>query len=557
MASEDTQGGNVLQFQNILLITKNGSQKGVYKMNKNGLGWKAKATTKSIAVKGADVVRASWIKLAKVNQLKLLVKGGTTYQLNGFAPNDFNTLSNWMRDHFDVTLSEQPYPLKAWNWGDFEFDDRNLIFKVNDQDAFTLPMSDVAQCFVQNKSEVSLEFHQDDSLAQEADTLVEMRFYIPEAAAPKDVDKNETAVSYYHKKFLAMAEIDAGSGGGLLQFKGLQCLVPRGKYDIDIFPKHLKLHGRTHDYKISLTSIYQLHELPRPGYKNVFYVLSLDAPISQGRTSYPHLVFQFGTEEDKIEMDVNLKDFESKLPKDHKFTQKMKGRPMKIFKTVLTTLTGKTFVTTTPKNGPEFKSTTDAPAIKCSFKLDTNGFLYLLEKAFLYLPKPTTILAYSDVTFVEFGRMSSGTSTSTRTFDFIVHTKNGSDYAFTGIARPESNNLYHFMESKGITAKITTVNEGEGNGKEEDEGEEREKGEGRRGGRSKGGEGVLSALGGGGMDEDSEDDEDFMAKDEEDEDDEMDMEPLDKKEVDKDAIITGKRRAAGKADGESEKKKKK
>ena len=240
-------------------------------MNKNGLGWKAKSTTKNIVVKGGDLLKAYWIKIAKVNQLKLFVKGTTgvvTHQLNGFSNDDFNTIGNWMRHHFSVTLTEHPLCIKGWNWGDFEFDDRNLIFKVDDQESFIIPMSDVAQCFVQNKSEVSLEFHQDDVVTQEADCLVEMRFFVPEGAVNKsDLEKNETPAAHYHKKFLAMAEIDAGSGGGLLVFKALTCLAPRGKYDVDIFPNHLKLHGRTHDYKISLSSIYQLHELPRAGGK--------------------------------------------------------------------------------------------------------------------------------------------------------------------------------------------------------------------------------------------------------------------------------------------------
>lgn len=54
-----------------------------------------------------------------------------------------------------------------------------MVFQVGDGPAFEIPLTDVAQC-VQQKSEVSLEFHQDDTSASvDSDSLVELRLYFP------------------------------------------------------------------------------------------------------------------------------------------------------------------------------------------------------------------------------------------------------------------------------------------------------------------------------------------------------------------------------------------
>lgn len=96
-------------------------------------------------------------------------------------------------------------------------------------------------------------------------------------------------------------------------------------------------------------------------------------------------------------------------------------------------------------------------AIKCALKA-SDGFLFPLERAFFFIPKPPTLLLYEDVAFVvrafsiksldisaflnhifqEFSRVSDASgsaSTSTRNFDLIVNLKSGTSHQFTNIQR--------------------------------------------------------------------------------------------------------------------------
>ena len=70
-------------------------------------------------------------------------------------------------------------------------------------------------------------------------------------------------------------------------------------------PTFMKLHGRTYDYKISYSSISRLFQLPKPDQRHIFFVVSIDPPVKQGQTRYPHLVMQFSTDE-KLEIKLNL-----------------------------------------------------------------------------------------------------------------------------------------------------------------------------------------------------------------------------------------------------------
>ncbi len=115
----------------------------------------------------------------------------------------------------------------------------------------------------------------------------------------------------------------------------------RGRYDIEMFASFMKLHGKTFDYKIEYNTISRLFQLPKPDQRHVFFIVSiriistlyftlsiiyrtpvlillqfhfsiiwnhqvsLDPPIKQGQTRYPHLVFQF-PKEDTSEVTLNL-----------------------------------------------------------------------------------------------------------------------------------------------------------------------------------------------------------------------------------------------------------
>lgn len=68
-----------------------------------------------------------------------------------------------------------------------------------------------------------------------------------------------------------------------------------------------------------------------------------------------------------------------------------------------------------------------------------DGFLYPMDRCFIFIHKPPTYIRYADVTMIEFARVSGEKKNDlqggSRTFDLVVSTKSGTDYQFTGLQR--------------------------------------------------------------------------------------------------------------------------
>lgn len=90
--------------------------------------------------------------------------------------------------------------------------------------------------------------------------------------------------------------------------------------------------------------------------------------------------------------------------------------------------------------------------IKCSIKA-SEGFLYCLEKAFMFVPKPATYISFEQTASITFSRVGGATSAS-RTFDITVHMKGGAgESQFSNINREEQKPLEDFFRLKGLRVK--------------------------------------------------------------------------------------------------------
>lgn len=90
---------------------------GIMKINATGLGWKSRAG-KSVAIMGSDLIRAEWIPImGKQFQLKLTVKGGSSFKFNGFQTANYNELKAFLDTNFRVELNKLEYNTTGRNWG--------------------------------------------------------------------------------------------------------------------------------------------------------------------------------------------------------------------------------------------------------------------------------------------------------------------------------------------------------------------------------------------------------------------------------------------------------
>ena len=83
----------------------------------------------------------------------------------------------------------------------------------------------------------------------------------------------------------------------------LACLIPRGRFQFDMAASHLRMHGKSQDYRIAYSAIQKVFLLPKADDVHVLLVVALDPPIRQGQTRYPFLLLQFDKDE-MIEVDL-------------------------------------------------------------------------------------------------------------------------------------------------------------------------------------------------------------------------------------------------------------
>ncbi|PRD22129.1 UNVERIFIED_CONTAM: ssrp1 [Trichonephila clavipes] len=308
-----------------------------------------------------------------------------------------------------------------------------LSFDVDKSTAFEVPLTNVSHC-TSAKNEVTLEFHQNDDVPV---SLMELRFHIP-----TDPNSSIDPVQAFVDNVLSKASIIQATGDAIVTFKELQCLTPRGRYDIKVFPTFIQLHGKTFDYKIPLTTILRLFLLPHKDNRQMFFVLSLDPPIKQGQTRYQFLILLFSKEEE-ITVDLSLSEEDIKEKYEDRLQKEMSGPTFEVISRVMKAIVQRKI--TVPGS---FKGHSGTQAITCSYRAG-NGLLYPLERGLIYVHKPPVHIRFDEIACVNFAR-SGG---STRSFDFEIEIKTGMVHTFSSIEKEEYGRLFDFVNSKKLRIK--------------------------------------------------------------------------------------------------------
>jgi structure-specific recognition protein 1 len=214
-----------------------------------------------------------------------------------------------------------------------------------------------------------------------------------------------------------------------------------------MYDSSFRLRGKTYDYKIPYTHIKKFMVLPKPDELHFLITIGLDPPLRQGQTRYPFLVMQFKKDEE-VTIDLNMTEELLKEKYDGRLQAHYESPLHQVVTQVFRGLTGKKV------NAParDFLSHHGQYGIKCSIKA-AEGFLYCLEKAFMFVPKPATYIAYESVSSITFSRVGGAISAS-RTFDITVHLKQGAgESQFSNINREEQKSLEEFFRIKNLRVK--------------------------------------------------------------------------------------------------------
>uniref|UniRef100_A0A8C4WUS9 FACT complex subunit SSRP1 n=1 Tax=Eptatretus burgeri TaxID=7764 RepID=A0A8C4WUS9_EPTBU len=406
---------------------------GRLKLSSQGVLFKSARTGRVENVPGADLAAGSWRRVARGHGLLLRTRSGVVHKFDGFREGEFEKLANFFKNTYGMELVERENCVKGWNWGTVNFTGQLMTFSIGDQSAFEVPLGNVSQCTT-GKNEVMLEFHQNDDAAV---SLLEVRFFVPPGQ-----DSSNDPVEAMSRAVLSQADVIQATGDALCVFPELQCLTPRGRYDIRLYPSFLHLHGKTFDYKIPYTTVLRLFLLPHKDHRQMFFVVSLDPPIKQGQTRYHFLILLFAKDEvDTISL--SMPEDEVKERFEGRLSQEMSGPIYELVSRVMKALVNRKI--TVPGS---FTGHSSASCITCSYRAGS-GLLYPLERGFVYVHKPPVHVRFDEIAFVNFAR---GTTT-TRSFDFEIETKQGNVFTFSSIEREEYGHLFDFVNNKKLNIK--------------------------------------------------------------------------------------------------------
>lgn len=147
--------------------------------------------------------------------------------------------------------------------------------------------------------------------------------------------------------------------------------------------------------------------------------------------------------EEETSIDLPFTDKELKEKYDDKLTKELSGPVYEVLGKIMKVIINRKLT------GPgTFLGHSGTPAVGCSFKAAA-GYLYPLERGFIYVHKPPMHIRFEEISCVNFARGGG----STKSFDFEVELKSGTNHTFSSIEKEEYAKLYDFIVSKKITVK--------------------------------------------------------------------------------------------------------
>ncbi|KAL7789815.1 SSrecog domain-containing protein [Trichoderma ceciliae] len=452
-------------------------ESGKCRFAETGFGWKPAGGGDTFTLDHSNIGSAQWSRAARGYEIRILQRNSGIIQLDGFQQEDYERLSKVFKNWYSTVLENKEHALRGWNWGKAEFSKAELVFNVQNRPAFEMPYSEIGNTNLAGRNEVAVELalplNANDTgtngqlggargkgkkAGAGKDQLVEMRFYIPGVTTRKETegedagsdageDEEKNAATLFYETLIEKAEIGETAGDTIATFLDVLHLTPRGRFDIDMYEASFRLRGKTYDYKIQYEAVKKFMVLPKPDEMHCLLVIGLDPPLRQGQTRYPFVVMQFKKDEE-VTIDLNIEEAELQSKYKDKlephYEEPLHHVVAKIFRGL-----GNKKISSPAK---DFLTHRNQYGIKCSIKA-SEGFLYCLEKAFMFVPKPATYIAYEQTQSVTFSRVG-GAVSALSTFDISVVMKNGAGSSqFSNINREDLKALESFFKLKGLRVK--------------------------------------------------------------------------------------------------------
>ncbi|KAG2381517.1 hypothetical protein C9374_006506 [Naegleria lovaniensis] len=427
------------------------------------IGNEAIISSGSSVVKKNEIEKFEWLYTTKGFCLRIWKDNEDMVEYIGFKEADYDALESQITQlqlENDKPFNKVDACVTGVNWGKPAIKGNNMTMYFDNKEIFSISLADdVKNCQnIPKNSELVLEFRDDDPADKNSIQLTEIRLVCPEdtdedgaaedGTKEKSTEKKQNPYSAetLHEEIAKRTAFSNDTANAIASFSQTPVVIPRGKYNVDLYKNNLRLYGRTYAHKIFYKQISTLFLLPKPDEKHMYLVLSLDVPVRQGQKSHFHIVFQFDKEAkikpaDPLQLNYDPNDY----PKDA-LSPTMSGKTYEVFAKVLRALTGKKLI------GPgKYNSFHGKKGIKCSLKAN-EGFLFFLEKSVFFLHKPVIYLRHDEIKSIKFQRADT-TGSGSRFFDLVFVLKNGKNHTFSNIDKNEYDALAEFLPSKGLNVE--------------------------------------------------------------------------------------------------------
>lgn len=451
-------------FDRIYLNQSRGS--GRMRIAESGLGWRrAQLDTNAgdntpFLLPANELITAAWLRGLRGYELRVQTKNQGVIMLDGFDVEDYTKLKQELQRNFSLQVEHKEHSMRGWNWGKTDFAKHELVFEVANKPDFEVPYKLISNLNLTGKNEVAVELAAGEGDFA-GDELVEMRFYIPgteevektvtmkteDGAEEQKTEQEEvSAAQQFYDQIRDKADIGQVAGDAIVTFLDTLFVTPRGRYDIDMYASSLRLRGKTYDYKIQYKQIERIFSLPKPDDTHHLMVLQIDPPLRQGQTRYPFLVMQFDTDEE-LTLDLNVDDEE--------YEAKYKDRLQKQYDAPAHVVVLHCFKGLTERRvivPGLFMLKYAQPGVLCLLKA-LEGYLYPLDRCFLFVTKPTVYIPFLEVLLVTMSRTGGGVS-ALRTFDLEIALRGSNvTHTFGSIDKDEQEGLERYCTEKGLRVK--------------------------------------------------------------------------------------------------------
>eukprot|EP00636_Phaeomonas_parva_P006006 CAMPEP_0118863380 /NCGR_PEP_ID=MMETSP1163-20130328/8271_1 /TAXON_ID=124430 /ORGANISM="Phaeomonas parva, Strain CCMP2877" /LENGTH=781 /DNA_ID=CAMNT_0006797381 /DNA_START=105 /DNA_END=2450 /DNA_ORIENTATION=+ len=415
--------------------------------------WVSRDQSEMIKKPMKDVVGAQWTLYGRRGLLRLLWSDDTVDRLEGFSADDRTELEAILQkaegDDGAVDIENVKPNVEGTNFGDVAFEGKRLLFERDRALVFEKDLGSMTQCVIPGNraghNEVEMQFLESDAVATADDTLVEIRFVMPEA----DEDMPETPAEELQKLAIDAAGIRNTGGAAICSFEGCSLLVPRGSYSMHLYETFVRMTGAKYDYRIKYGDINRLYMLEKPDGYRMVVVISLARGIRQGQQRYQNLVLE--TNKDEEEVTVNLTEEECAERYNNALLPSTVGPLCNLIAMAFRHIAGKKIFV-----AGSYRSARDLQCLQCAHKTNT-GLLFVLDRSFVFIHKPTLIVRFNELQSVELQKGDA--KMGLRTFDMTLTLKAapGADrervISFSQLEKDEYRPLLLFLQKQKVRIK--------------------------------------------------------------------------------------------------------